>query len=111
MAAVRLQGRDAHPVKPGLLAWQELYRNGLVSISDPEIILSEKGYELGSLTPLGFRFLRFVGERKKIPDPPTNLVLMLWSVLLTPEGRHSSSSHFVVDQMRHRADSSGRPVC
>ena len=66
MAAVKLEGRNAHPVKPGLKAWQELYENGLVNIADPETIMSEKAYESGSLTPLGFRFLRFIGER----NPP-----------------------------------------
>ena len=68
MAEFKREGRNAHPVKPGLKTWQELYENGLVNISEPEVIMSEKAYELGSLTPLGFRFLRFIEERNPSPD-------------------------------------------
>ena len=68
MAEIQLEGRNAHPVKPGMKAWKELYDNGLVNVSDPETIMSEKAYELGSLTPLGLRFLKFVRERKEIPQ-------------------------------------------
>ena len=65
-AGIQLEGRNAHPVKPTMKAWKELYDNGLVSVSDPEIVMSEKAYELGSLTPLGLRFLEFVEQRKEV---------------------------------------------
>ena len=60
MAEFKLEGRNAHPVKPGLKPWQQLYENVLVNISEPEIIMSEKAYELGSLTPF------------RIPVPPSH---------------------------------------
>ena len=67
-AAVKLEGRVAHPVKPGLKAWREIYDSGLVNISDPEIRMSEAAYRQSSLTPLGYRFLKFVEERKKAAE-------------------------------------------
>ena len=61
--AVKIEGRESHPVKPGLMAWRELYESGLVNIPNPEIVMSQKAYELGGLTPLGLRFLSFIEGR------------------------------------------------
>ena len=67
-AAVVIEGRNPHPVMPGLRAWLELYENGLVNLANPETIMNEHAYKLGSLTPLGSRFLKFIEDRGTSPD-------------------------------------------
>ena len=59
-AALVEEGRNPHPIKPGLRAWTVLYENGLVNVPNPEIVMSEAAYRSSSLTPLGLRFLKFV---------------------------------------------------
>ena len=61
-AGVVLEGRDPHPVKPCLKAWQELCEHGLVYDVDPETHMTDHGYKLQNRTPLGIRFLRFISR-------------------------------------------------
>ena len=63
-AAIVVEGRNPHPVLPGERAWLELYENGLVNLANPETIMTKDAYKLGSLTPLGVRFLEFIEDRK-----------------------------------------------
>ena len=67
-AAIVQEGPNPHPLLPGMRAWLEMYENGLVNVANPETMMSEAGYTLGCLTPLGTRFLQFVEDRRPSPD-------------------------------------------